>query len=236
VRLSLEHTPVFIPIQLEDAGFLSSSSNTKPGGFLRGKSLFSPLNSRGYTAHHSNTSRTFLRDNALTETSVLKGERYKGFNVRGSFAALPFLPESMDVVLLPHVLEFASDPQAILAQSYIVLAPEGRLIILGFNPWSLWGLSRYGLHRKAFPWQSRFLSAFCVKKWLIQQEFIVEETHSLFFRPPVESKESLQRAMALEALGPLLWANNGGVYLIVARKRVTPFTPITESFGYAGSL
>ncbi len=39
-------------------------------------SLVSPLNSTGYTARHSNTSRTFLRDNALTETSVLKGQRY----------------------------------------------------------------------------------------------------------------------------------------------------------------
>jgi hypothetical protein len=65
-----------IPIQLEDTGFVSSSSNTKPGGFLRGKRLVSPLDSTGYTACHSNTSRTFLRDNALTETSVLKGERY----------------------------------------------------------------------------------------------------------------------------------------------------------------
>jgi hypothetical protein len=66
----------YIPIQLEDAGFVSSSSNTKPGGFLRGKSLVSPLNSTGYTTRHPNTSRTFLRDNALTENSVLKGEWY----------------------------------------------------------------------------------------------------------------------------------------------------------------
>jgi NAD+ diphosphatase len=65
-----------IPIQLEETGFVSSSSNTKPGGFLRGKSLFSPLNSTGYNTRHPNKSRTFLRDNALTETSVLKGERY----------------------------------------------------------------------------------------------------------------------------------------------------------------
>jgi ComF family protein len=66
-----------IPIQLEDTGFVFSSSNTKPGGFLRGKSLVSHLNSTGYTTRHPNTSRTFLRDNALTEASVLKGEWYK---------------------------------------------------------------------------------------------------------------------------------------------------------------
>jgi esterase/lipase len=65
-----------IPIQLEDTGFVSSSSNTKPGGFLRGKCFASPLNSNRNTACHPNTSRDFLRDNALTENSVLKGERY----------------------------------------------------------------------------------------------------------------------------------------------------------------
>ncbi len=65
-----------IPIQSEDTDFVSSDSNTKPGGFLRGKRLTSPLNSNRNTARHPNTSRDFLRDNALTETSVLKGERY----------------------------------------------------------------------------------------------------------------------------------------------------------------
>lgn len=160
---------------------------------------------------------------------------FKGPSVRGSFTDLPFLPDSMDVVLLPHVLELASDPFAILSQSQIVLAPEGRLIILGFNPWSVWGLCKYSWPHKKLPWCANFLSATRVKKWLVENGFEIEEMRSLFFRPPVKTEKSLEKWMPLEALGRLLWANNGAVYLMVARKHVVPLMPIGESLRYAGT-
>ena len=53
---------------------------------------------------------------------------------------LPIATQSIDLVVLPHVLEFAEEPHAILREVDRVMMPEGRIVILGFNPWSLWGL------------------------------------------------------------------------------------------------
>ncbi|MGE0806976.1 MAG: class I SAM-dependent methyltransferase, partial [Burkholderiaceae bacterium] len=54
------------------------------------------------------------------------------------FEELPFGTQTLDLVVLPHVLEFALDPHQVLREADRVLRPEGRLIISGFNPASLW--------------------------------------------------------------------------------------------------
>jgi SAM-dependent methyltransferase len=56
------------------------------------------------------------------------------------FAALPFSANSLDLVVLPHTLEFNGDPHATLREVERVLVPEGRVVICGLNPTSLWGL------------------------------------------------------------------------------------------------
>lgn len=55
-------------------------------------------------------------------------------------SALPFSANSLDLVLLPHTLELSLDPHATLREVERVLVPEGRVVICGLNPASLWGL------------------------------------------------------------------------------------------------
>ncbi len=52
---------------------------------------------------------------------------------------LPFEAQSVDLLVMPHTLEFARDPHRLLREAERVLVPEGQLIILGFNSLSLWG-------------------------------------------------------------------------------------------------
>ena len=52
---------------------------------------------------------------------------------------LPFEAQSVDLIVMPHTLEFTSDPHRLLREAERVLMPEGQLIILGFNSLSLWG-------------------------------------------------------------------------------------------------
>ena len=49
---------------------------------------------------------------------------------------LPVASETIDVLILPHILEFESDPHQILREADRVLKPEGKIFILGLNPWS----------------------------------------------------------------------------------------------------
>ena len=50
---------------------------------------------------------------------------------------LPFLPESLDAVVLFHYLEMTDKPGAILEEIYNSLIPNGYLVIMGFNPYSI---------------------------------------------------------------------------------------------------
>ena len=81
--------------------------------------------------------------------------------------ALPFAESSLDLIVMPHTLELCADPHAALREAVRVLVPEGRLLLFGLNPYSLWGV-QHGLERVAPPhlnaWQG--LPYWRVRDWL----------------------------------------------------------------------
>ncbi len=139
---------------------------------------------------------------------------------------LPIDANSVDVVLLPHVLEFEEDPHDILREVERILIGEGHLLILGFNPFSLWGLWHLLLAwRDAPPWNGHFYTSNRVRDWLSLLGFEVIKTRHLFFRPPTRSNWIMKRLTFMEKLGNYLWPWFGGVYLIIGKKRLIPLTP-----------
>ena len=56
---------------------------------------------------------------------------------------LPFPSNSIDGLVLHHVLELGADPRAVLREVQRVLQPGGRVIICGFNSLSFWGVLRW---------------------------------------------------------------------------------------------
>lgn len=151
---------------------------------------------------------------------------FQGACVQGSFVELPFAPDSIDVALLPHVLEFAARPKEILEEIYTALIPEGYVVVLGFHPWSLWGLTRFFKSSKKVPWKGKFYSSYQMRRWLSHLGYKIEDHKTLFFRPPLKSANLLRKLLFMEAMGQLLWPYLGGVYLIVAKKRVHGVKPI----------
>lgn len=142
-------------------------------------------------------------------------------------AQLPIMSDSLDVVLMPHTLAYAAHPHQVLREVERVLIPEGHVIILGFNPWSLWGLWRLALGwRQQVPWSSHFFSVTRIKDWLALLGFDTIAQHNYFYRPPYGGAHTLKRLGFLEKLGGRWWPRLGGGYLLVARKRVTTLTPI----------
>lgn len=141
--------------------------------------------------------------------------------------SLPMATDSIDLLLLSHVLAFADDPHQVLREADRVLIPEGHVAVLGFNPWSLWGLCRLALGwRRRTPWCGRFLSPWRVNDWLSLLGFDTVLLRHVYYRPPLRHLGLLQRLQFLERWGGRWWPVLGGAYLLVAKKRVVTLTPI----------
>ncbi|MDH5573037.1 MAG: class I SAM-dependent methyltransferase, partial [Gammaproteobacteria bacterium] len=140
---------------------------------------------------------------------------------------LPVTADSIDVVVLPHLLEFSCYPHEVLREAERVLIPEGHVVIMGFNPFSIWSLWRLALGwRSRIPWCGAFRSTTRIKDWLALLGFDISTTHYYFFRPPLQNKGILQKLGFLEHVGQRIWPIFGAGYIIVARKRTVTLTPI----------
>ncbi|NKI96108.1 methyltransferase domain-containing protein [Rhizobacter sp. SG703] len=151
--------------------------------------------------------------------------------LRCDFDALPFDSQSLDLVVLPHTLELARDPHLALGEVERVLRPEGRIVILGFNPTSLWGLRqrlgrllRYiGFSRNKplfLPSAGEFLGYWRLRDWLRLLSFEVQGGRFGCYRPPLKTDAWLARYGWIERIGERWWPVLGSVYLLVAVKRV----------------
>ena len=142
------------------------------------------------------------------------------------FDRLPFESGSLDLVILPHALELARDPHQTLREVERVLRPEGRLVILGLNPASLWGLRQNlgrmlpGRPRPYLPQDGDFLGYWRLRDWLRLLSFEVEAAQFGCYAPPLSSAAWLARWAWLEPVGSQWWPVLGAVYFIKAVKRV----------------
>ena len=147
------------------------------------------------------------------------------------FEALPFPPASLDLVVLPHTLEF-SDAHATLREVERVLVPEGKVVICGLNPTSLWalrlarqrlwrllGLGRF-MGQDYLPLEESFLGVWRLRDWLRLLGFEVEVVRYGCHGPAVSSTRWLRRFAWMDRLGQQWWPVLGAAYMVVAVKKV----------------
>lgn len=159
-----------------------------------------------------------------------------GARVRATPFALPLATASIDAVLLPHTLDFSQDAHQVLREVERVLIPEGRLLVLGFNPLSLWGLLRaLPRRRHRVPWCGAQISPLRIADWLRLLGLQIEERQMLVFHPPLRQAQS-RPGNWLEATGVRYWPLLGGVYAIRAVKRVSALTPLRPNWRHRPPL
>ena len=153
----------------------------------------------------------------------------EGASLHCDFEALPFPNQCLDLVVLPHALELARDPHDTLREVERVLRPEGRVVIVGFNPASLWGLRQSAGHLRQrlggtaplyLPSADDFIGYGRVRDWLRLLGFEVERGRFGCWRPPLRSESGLARLAWMEDAGARAWPVLGAVYLVEAVKRV----------------
>lgn len=133
---------------------------------------------------------------------------------------LPIQDKSVDAVVLPHCLEFSRSPYPVLREVNRILSDRGRLVVLGFSPWSTWAWRQwFGLRYRAFPAGARFVGVGRLSDWLDLLDFEICEVRRFgvgfpWTRPSSDEGGGLGRWLGA-------WSE---AYLLVAKKRVIPIT------------
>ena len=154
------------------------------------------------------------------------------------FSALPFSSHSLDLVVLPHSLELTPDPHATLREVERVLVPEGRVIICGLNPASLWALRmrraslyhRLGMGQGFLPSSHQLIGFWRLRDWLRLLGFEVEIARFGCYRPALSGEKWLKQFEWMERAGQRWWPILGAVYFLVAVKRVRGMTLLSPAW------
>ncbi|KJV07356.1 class I SAM-dependent methyltransferase [Methylocucumis oryzae] len=134
---------------------------------------------------------------------------------------LPLKSDSVDMIIVPHLLEFDHYRFQTMREIERVLKPEGIVLVMNFNPWSFWVRYMY-LWEKRFSdsWRAHFIGRNRVLDWLKLLNFEVTSA-SEFFLDTVKTKHG----KAIPYAGSL----TSTAYAIKAVKRrynLIPLTPV----------
>lgn len=138
-------------------------------------------------------------------------------------ARLPLMDAVFDRVLIVHALEEAAAPHALLREVWRVMAPEGRLVVITANRWSLWAQSGATPFGHGRPFSRTQLAAL-----LSDSMFEPVASSRALYAPPMTWTPFVRAADAFERVGELVWPAQGGLVLMEAVKRLYATTARSE--------
>ncbi|WP_420590954.1 methyltransferase domain-containing protein [Bacterioplanoides sp.] len=140
----------------------------------------------------------------------------------------PLADETLDVVVLQHMLDMGRRPHQSIREACRVLVPNGYLVVVGFNPYSLWGANRFlRTFSGELPWISNPVAPGRLQDWLTLLDLRVEYIQHIEHLWPLKlGSERLSRRFDRVLANRNQFPGNG--YLLVARKTVAGITPIRE--------
>ncbi len=147
--------------------------------------------------------------------------------------SLPIATESVDVVVLHHVLEFSNHPHQIIREVQRILSPHGKIIVVGINPNSFLGFQSLvkgvGVSDrvKASP-----ISLSRLDDWLHLLGFGTPKQRYDCYEPPLNNRWLLERFMFLGQIAARFQLIGGGIYILESVKEVTRLTPISPKIHF----
>jgi len=141
------------------------------------------------------------------------------------YEALPVASDSMDVVVMPHLLDFLTEPHQVLREAERVVIPDGKLIITGINPFSWYGGRHLSCRlMKKQCREKRLLGLARMKDWLMLLGFKVECYRDL--EKPMQKANESAFSEWLQPFTSHFYSH----YIIIAKKCVSTLTPIRPSW------
>jgi SAM-dependent methyltransferase len=165
---------------------------------------------------HARTQRTWLIDEGADDGAPA---------AVGEFHRLPVQDDSIDCVVLPHVLDYSDRPHAILREVDRVLTAHGHLVILGFKTGGLWGVRRLIPGAGLPPDADNLVPERQLKDWLQLLDMRIQGSVRYFFRLPLPGVRGAT-STKWEQRGQRWWPEMAACYMLTAQKRVSPLTPV----------
>jgi SAM-dependent methyltransferase len=158
--------------------------------------------------------------------TVVDQQCAEGVDLVARMTQLPVPSSSIDAVVLPHTLEFESDPHSVLREADRVLAGEGQILILGFRPSGPWGW-RARASRAGFPpGLRRVLPEHRVRDWLRLLRYEITGVQRYLYALPVQPSGDPAQTEALGLRRGWFYPWPSGAYLLKARKRLYAAPPL----------
>lgn len=168
---------------------------------------------------------------ARTQRAAIIADHEPDTKGEGQFAIgrlhrLPVASDSIDVVFLPHTLDYSDErSHAILREADRILTPHGHIVVLGFRPGGLWGLRRLVPGAGLPPGAGPLISDRQLSDWLQLLDMRILGITRYFFRWPLPGNKRAS-SPAWEARGRRFWPELAACYMLTAQKRVVTLTPI----------
>ena len=137
---------------------------------------------------------------------------------------LPFEDKSHDIIILMHALDLLDKPYNFIREIDRIASDDAKIFIVGFNKFSLWGLTRKLLNKKHSPWSANFHPISNIKEWfkILSYDVKINTTSCLF---PFASKGVSRYIDKFSFLQKLLFPSYGGIYFCLLNKIIVPLTP-----------
>lgn len=175
--------------------------------------------------------RTFLRFARTQRTACIanppnspNGEPPSAY---GRMHRLPVATDSIDVLILPHTLDFSSRQHEVLREVHRVLRSDGHLIVLGFKPGGLWGLRRLIPGAGLPPSTNHLINDRQLSDWLKLLGLNIHGLTRYFFKWPITGTH-VSQSQVWEQRGGRWWPELAACYMLTAQKRLHTLTPVNK--------
>lgn len=153
----------------------------------------------------------------------------KGLDLVAETHHIPLERDSIDIVIVPLSMEVYSEKINLIDEIDRVLKPMGYVVVLGINPWGLWGLASKLRLFSCFGESQPFLhSPMRVNRQFNQRGYRQCVMEGFYFLPPLKSKRLTQRMHFLNVLGKMLWPFPSSFYCYIAQKFEEGYPPLPQ--------
>ena len=148
-------------------------------------------------------------------------------DLQTDYQNFPISTDSIDNLILHHILEFTDNPYQILRESDRILSDGGNLIIMSFNPMSMLPFVSVSsrILRKPFI-RPKYIRLGRVIDWLTVLNYEILVKKLFFYKLPFNNNWIFNNSTWLESLGQSIKLPTGLCYLLIAKKRSFPLNPI----------